>query len=418
MNSRNKILPILLVSFFLINSISLFLTFRDEIEMNFNPNEIISPISSYSTSSNFTEKNFYAIVVGIENYTGDLFDLDYCRDDAYDMVSFLTTECNVPNENIIILVDHNATVENIDTAFDQINSTIMPEDDFFVYFSGHGGDGFFQTYYGVPANNSAYYNYTHLDTILDGINCSKKYVVIDACYSGSVIPIISDSNRGIMTSCASSELCWEDSALQNGIFTYYFINALNNSSDINSDDVISFEEMYNSYIYGNARNYAKQYHGSYQNEQLYDGINGESILYPSIGAVTYELNNVDYLDYQFIIFGTGLICNISLIIYFNDTEIFLNLTDTNSTNNAFSSYIGSIKLNSSEKPNNCTISVFIEGSINKTIIHNYIFVDPIPNVPADEPPVIPFGSYFISYLLVTVFVVIFFTKRRLKYSNK
>jgi len=391
-----------------INSLSLLLSdSKEEIEELYSQDSLIK---TSGTTTNFTEKELYAIIIGIENYTGIGFDLDYCKDDALDMVSFLTVSCNVPNENIILLVDRNATVSSIDSAFTQINTTIKPEDELLVYFSGHGDDGYFQTYYGVPANSSAYYNYTHLDNILDGINCSKKYILIDACYSGSVIPICSDLNRAIMTACAISELCYEDSVLQNGIFTYYFINAFNNSLDINSDDVISFEEMYNTYIYGNARNYAKQRYGQYQTSQLYDGVTGETVVYPSIGAVSYEISNIDNLQYDFFIFGTGLIYNISLIVYVNNTEIFFNLTSSNSTHTAFGSYSGVIKLNSTENPENCTISVFVEGFINKTIIHDYIFVD---SVPIDPPEDLFVHNYFLTVLLiVVVFITVYIIKSR------
>ena len=419
MEYNKKLVPILIVFLLLSCILCTFLSFIMNPTYLLNKNTgSYSPNNSSGAATNFIEKNFYAIIVGIENYTGDLYDLDYCEDDAHDMINFLTVSCNIPNENIITLINNNATVISIDSAFTQINTSIKPEDDLLFYFSGHGGDGFFQTYYGVPANSSAYYNYTHMDNKLDSINCSNKYIIIDACYSGGLISVCSDLNRIIMTSCASSELCYEDATLQNGIFTYYFINALNNSSDTNSDDIISFEEMYNTFIYGGARNYAKQKYGSYQNAQLYDGINGESVPYPSIGAVTYELSNNYYLNYQFTIFGTGLIYNSSLLVNFDETEIYLNLTNTNSTNNAFGSYSGSIKLNTTEKPHNCTISVFIEGSTNKTITHTYIFVDPIPTVPGEEPQGIAFGSYFIISLFGSLFVLTLLNKKRLKLVTK
>ncbi len=91
--------------------------------------------------SDLNARNGYAIIAGISNYPGTANDLSYCDDDARDIYSMLINDYNFKAENIILLQDSAATKNAISSAFDTITAQITPDDVFFFYYSGHGGEG-------------------------------------------------------------------------------------------------------------------------------------------------------------------------------------------------------------------------------------------------------------------------------------
>ena len=84
-------------------------------------------------------KNAYAIVIGVSNYPGSSYDLNYCDDDADEIYNMLINDYNFLAENVILLKNSAATKSAIDNAFATINSMIDPDDIFYFYYSGHGG---------------------------------------------------------------------------------------------------------------------------------------------------------------------------------------------------------------------------------------------------------------------------------------
>ncbi|MFX0101605.1 MAG: caspase family protein, partial [Candidatus Hodarchaeota archaeon] len=83
--------------------------------------------------------NVHAILVGISDYAGFFNDLQYCDDDVWDMRSFLVNYYHVPLENIITLVNTQATNASIHNAISTVAANMTVNDTFFFYFSGHGG---------------------------------------------------------------------------------------------------------------------------------------------------------------------------------------------------------------------------------------------------------------------------------------
>ncbi|MFW9875361.1 MAG: hypothetical protein ACFFG0_19825, partial [Candidatus Thorarchaeota archaeon] len=154
-----------------------------------------------------------------------------------------------------------------------------------------------------------------------------KYVVIDACNSGGLFPELEDTNHFLMSACKSGQFSMEDEALGHGVFTNYLIESFNNANDQNSDGVISMEECF-SYVSSNTKAYSASYGPGLQfNPQKFDGINGEAVLYPSIGSIS--INPVDnQLFYSFYLYGHGYlktlnitVCSISPVITFKTEEI-------------------------------------------------------------------------------------------------
>jgi len=160
------------------------------------------------------------------------------------------------------------------------------------------------SYDSIPSNPSNYYLDTLLDSKLDSLNCDNKYVILDSCNSGGIITESQDVNRYIMTACKGGQVSMEDHSLGHGVFTHYLLNSLDNTNDQNHDGVISIEECF-SYVSSGTRSFSANYGPGYQfHPQQFDGINGQAVLYPSIGSI--EITNVDNLVYySFYLYGHG-----------------------------------------------------------------------------------------------------------------
>ncbi|KKN37132.1 hypothetical protein LCGC14_0766600 [marine sediment metagenome] len=437
-----------------------------------------------------TERNAYAIVIGISDYPGTSNDLSYCDDDANGIYNMLISDYNFRSENIIYLQDSSASKTDINNAFDSISSVLNPDDIFFFYYSGHGGrntyntqvsktveslhpywnnydqiwsishpgaiqirvhferfqtesvndyallggwgvtqgyydemltgnlgynfwssyipvsryyirfisdssnfnpfldygfkidkyeaileDGthFLSSYDSIPNNPSANYIDTLLDSKLDSLNCSDKYVILDSCNSGGLIPEVQDIGRYIMTACSSSEESLEIIYLEHGIFTNYLLESQGNANDLNGDGVLSLEEIY-SYVYSNTVSYS----GSFGSEYTYhpqesDGIIGESVLYPSIGSVS--INSVDnQLFYSFYLYGHGLLRTLNITVLSISPTITYKTVDIKNliiSPTGFGYYSGLIELQEGYIAGGIQILAEIEGNqivvINLTI---------------------------------------------------
>ena len=304
----------------------------------------------------------YAIVIGVENYPGSSYDLDYCRDDAEDVYSFLISNCNFEPENIILLLDSNATNSAIKNAFSQTYYKITSEDLFLFYFSGHGGDHSTWGEYLCPYDSIEPFNPSHtyfdyvLEARLDSLNCAEKFVLTDACNSGGMIFECQATGTYMMTSCMDYEISYESSNLEHGIFTYYFLRSLNYASDSNNDGIISLEEQYH-YVYSNVFRES----GYDSRPQESDRITGESVLYPGIGSFTFTPYD-NYLNITFYIYGNGMINCLNITICSVIINITIKTVDILEVYAISNSGFGFYEL-SLELPNGCNVTgceIFIE----------------------------------------------------------
>ena len=209
----------------------------------------------------------------------------------------------------------------------------------------YNGTHFLCSYDSIPSTPNNYYVDDLLDSKLDLLNCDERYVVLDACNTGGMIPEIQEIGRYIMTACQDDEFSLEDPSLQHGVFTNFFLESFDSATDSNADGVISMEESY-SYTSSNTISYSGGV-GYTHHPQEYDGISGESVLITSFGALTLTPSG-NSLSYSFHMYGTGLIedlriavCNISSTI----TSAVEDLTHNPASNTGFGYYSGTLQLN-------------------------------------------------------------------------
>ncbi|MFW9822591.1 MAG: caspase family protein [Candidatus Thorarchaeota archaeon] len=224
-----------------------------------------------------------------------------------------------------------------------------------------GNTHYLASYDSVPNTPSNYYLDTLLDSKLDSLNCSEKYVVVDACNSGGLIPEVQEIGRYIMTACSANQFSLESPTLQHGVFTNYFLNSIDYATDSNGDGVKSLEEYF-AYVYPNTVT-RSGIEGYTHHPQQYDGIPGEAVLSTGIGSLS--MNPIgNNLSFSFTLYGTGLIqelylaiCQVSSGVNFD----VVDLTLTAPTPTGFGSYSGSIQLDGASSLTGYGLYAKIEG---------------------------------------------------------
>jgi hypothetical protein len=257
----------------------------------------------------------YALLIGVSDYApagpGGM-DLSYADDDADDWYSVLTVAHGWLPSNIVKLTDSQATKANIQAAFTRFAEVAEPRDLFLFFFAGHGGYVLDQPPYDEVDGYDEYILTHDLQMLVDDelaawlsrLNVGVVVAVFDSCFSGGFMkgltqPLRSDlairtlpelehkeledtvngdlAKQGyvVLTACDDDELCVESSRLQNGVFTYYLIEGMNQPpfpSDTDGDHKVSAEE---AYAYANPR--ATLFYPG-QHAQLWDGVPSEAEL--------------------------------------------------------------------------------------------------------------------------------------------
>ncbi|MHC1777587.1 MAG: caspase family protein [Lentimicrobium sp.] len=220
----------------------------------------------------------YAVIVGVADYkfmepgNGDL---RFTLNDARSFNEFIQSNQggNVPSVNIVMLLDKEASLNNILLAGRQLFTKADDNDRIIFFFSGHGSPGAFIPY--DYRTRSDELTHDHVKELFAASNASVKLVFADACHSGSIKKEVSsksveevlstisikstlpESNRrniAIMMSSEDDQLSYEISSLNQSVFSYYLMNGLTGSADMNHDNLITMEEIYyfvrdNTYLF-------------------------------------------------------------------------------------------------------------------------------------------------------------------------
>ena len=101
----------------------------------------ISLILLLSSLSAVTNSQFYddswAVIIGINKYQ-NIKGLNYAVDDAEDIYTLLIDKFNFDEDNIILLLDENATKDSIDIALYETSKKAGANDRLIIFFAGHG----------------------------------------------------------------------------------------------------------------------------------------------------------------------------------------------------------------------------------------------------------------------------------------
>ena len=144
----------------------------------------------------------YLLVIAIDEYV-HCHKLSNCVKDAQDLIEVLTTKYQFEASQILTLFNEEATRPNIHTQFKALKGQVNPEDNLLVYFSGHG-ETEDNVGYWVPANAHPqreweYFSTDEIKRRLEAINSFHTFVIVDACFSGSLFSSYKSATPGYET---------------------------------------------------------------------------------------------------------------------------------------------------------------------------------------------------------------------------
>jgi len=230
---------------------------------------------------------YRAVICGISDYDGTINDLTYCDDDAQALYDLLLSGSNWEADNVQLLLNSQATEENIQAAIAAMGAASVPGDVNLFYFSGHGGADMPDTDGDEGGDGYDEYlcPYMIMDTEitddelgdwLDALPTDNVIVLLDTCHSGGHIKAPGLKIKGIsrtglditpvngfaadlrkklkrdsdelvspyiQTAADDDEYSYEDESLAHGVYTYYLLDALTNA-DANVDGWVAGEEAF------------------------------------------------------------------------------------------------------------------------------------------------------------------------------
>ena len=290
-------------------------------------NEGVEPPRKEVAVSPYVRKKI-ALVVGIGSFKDpNINPLSFTSNDARDFGDTLKNECKF--DEVKVLIDVDATRQNILTEVDKIAKTAQPDDLVVLYIATHGS----------PENlDSAGVNYivTHdsyvdnlyatsyemkglLDAIETRIRAQRVIAFIDTCFSGatfkqkpsgwvassrglkvqtsglqleSIGTQLKNSGRGIKVSAASAnngrrqqdigrviiassrqnEKAWESDSIKHGYFTYYLIQVLKRQ------EAISVQNLYD-YLISEVPKAVQRDRNAEQNPTMVSSVDGPVKIY-------------------------------------------------------------------------------------------------------------------------------------------
>ena len=191
----------------------------------------------------------YAIVVGVEHYRAKLPNADFAVNDARLAAEYFKRVLGVPEANITLLTDDQATKGDFEKYFERwLPNQVQPGDVVYMYYSGHGapnpakGDAYLVPYDGDPAYvDQTGFAMKRLYDDLAKLPAKQVYVAIDSCFSGaggrsvlaqgarplvSVLPSAVPSNVTVLSASAGNQISNSYQEKGHGLFTYYLLKGL------------------------------------------------------------------------------------------------------------------------------------------------------------------------------------------------
>lgn len=233
-------------------------------------------VDQSSTANNLAHRvSTYAVIVGISKYESDgITQLEYAHRDAQVFADYLKSKAggSIPEENIRLLLNENATFGAIYDALNWLVETCQKDDLVYFYFSGHGDMenntiyklGFLLSYNTPRINyiNNAVRieDLNNIANTLSIANQAKVVLITDACHSGKLAgsdfrgrslvgkQLETTLGREVrITSCEPDQLSMEDQGWGGGrgVFSYYLVNGLEGLADYGHDGTVSVNEIKN-----------------------------------------------------------------------------------------------------------------------------------------------------------------------------
>ena len=141
----------------------------------------------------FTKPDLYIFAIGVSKYKDTTMNLTYSDKDVKDIASLFTEKNKInmrfANVYVKLLTNEEATVANVETAAAFLKKA-KTNDQVILFYSGHGlidqNLDYYLAMHNVDFTNPSLsgLSYTHFQDFLDGLQCRKRLLLIDACHSG------------------------------------------------------------------------------------------------------------------------------------------------------------------------------------------------------------------------------------------
>lgn len=224
--------------------------------------------------SNILKDNYdehFALIIGINEYK-NLPNLEYAVNDAKSIREVLIKNFNYKEENIKMLVDKQATHENIMNEFYNLINETLVNDSVLIFFAGHGSTypsidkdkGFLVPYDGAETKMNTLIGWDRLISDSELIKAKHVFFIMDACYSGLALLRANPSKRFLkdmvrrqarqVLTAGKSDQTVKDSGAQtnNSIFTGYLLKALNGEAKTDQGVICASSVM--NYVYNMVAN--------------------------------------------------------------------------------------------------------------------------------------------------------------------
>lgn len=244
----------------------------------FNVKRITDPLALPSDLSFRSKPDNWGLIIGIEKYN-KLPKVDYARKDALIIKNYFNKVLGIPEENIISLIDGDATKAQIEGHLkNYIPANIDRNATLYVYFAGHGMPGQEKGEpYLVPYDaDTRFIEQTGYKLIsfyedLNQLKIERSYVFLDSCFSGVAsraaemlikgarpamfrVEHVEPPSSSIISLSATStgQISNALPEKEHGLFTYYLLRGLKGDADVDNDGVTNLKEMYD-FVYDHVR---------------------------------------------------------------------------------------------------------------------------------------------------------------------
>jgi uncharacterized caspase-like protein len=193
--------------------------------------------------------NLFILSVGVSKYVNKNFEggVVFSAKDAQDMAESFRSQSGKRYQRVEskVLVDDQATLENIKTAMEWLQKNATADSHVVVYLSGHGGPNSLGAYQYLVHDSHQLIASTRLQGawLRDRLQKlpGKRFLIMDTCHSGGFD--LESADFTTLASCGAKEYSGELVSIQNGFFTRCLLDGLSGKADANFDGTISIAEI-------------------------------------------------------------------------------------------------------------------------------------------------------------------------------
>ena len=207
------------------------------------------------------EAKVYCFIIGVDNYMYQK-NLKHSKDDAILFYKTLNSINPQMDAEWNMLLDGDATPENIVEHLIRYIRIVKEEDTFIFYYSGHGSeDGI---YVSDGYRKSGMLLYEDIKLGIKYINAREKLIFMDACNSAAIIKkklntyeneksdkyssvksaIKQGQNTILFLGSGVTEESIELGVVGHGLFTYFLCIGLLGEADFNKDKLVQIDELF------------------------------------------------------------------------------------------------------------------------------------------------------------------------------